>query len=153
MMYYDLPKKKKQIFIVTVIMFTYGFVFYLSKTSFPEFDESTKMFLNQYGLLIIFTSGLLASSGAFWSVKVNHNKNYALEQKSNAERDIEILKSQEEQLTISFNKQIEVQESIIVTANEKLKEVENHPSVIDFSIHISAGLLALGTLMCIVGAG
>lgn len=153
MVYYELPTKKKQAIVTAIVLIGYGAVFYGLKTRFPDVPEDMKLFLSQYGLLVIFVSALLASIGVFWSAKVRHNKDVAESEMRIAETNLAILKSQAEQLQIDLSGPIQENEGKLKIASQRLQEVEDHPSFINWSAGGSIFVLALGTLMCVVGAG
>lgn len=119
----------------------------------PEISDGAKRFLAQFGVMVIFLSGLLANIGIFWAAKVKHNRDFAESEIQQALEYLEVLRDKQVQLNKNFSSQINRNEKRLEVARLRLMEVNEHPKIIDFSGHVSVFVLAAGTLMCVVGAG
>ena len=153
MSYYDLPTKKKQAAVTIGITVVYGVSFYFMKTSFPELTDEIKMYLTQFGLMVIFVSGVLAGISFFWSGKVRHNREFAIKEIEISNENIEILNSMREQLKTDFSSSLNINNKRLMEAQRNLKQANEHPEFIRFSGGLSLVFLGVGTLMCVVGAG
>ncbi|MEC8485251.1 MAG: hypothetical protein VXY99_15645, partial [Pseudomonadota bacterium] len=109
--------------------------------------------LSQAGLGTIFVSGLLASLGYFWASKVQHNKDLAEIEISKYEENLTILRVGLADNPSNLAPAIKHSEEKLYTAKEKLAEAANHPKFLVFSGKFSVAILALGTMLCIVGEG
>jgi hypothetical protein len=151
--YFELPSKKKQLWVSIGTLIVYGIIFVIADTLFPEISPEVKKKLSQGGLFTIFISGLLASQGYFWASKVQHNKDIAELEIEKYKEHLEILISQQNELPGNFSKPIANNKSKLTIAKAKLIEVNEHPTFILFSGKLSVAILALGTLLCIIGEG
>ncbi|MBA6383647.1 hypothetical protein H4J45_09700 [Colwellia sp. BRX10-6] len=153
MSYYDLPTKRKQFGVTLGTLIVYAIIFIITDTLFPEIDADIKKKLSQLGLFTIFISGLLASLGYLWASKVQHNKDIAEIEIAKHEENLEIL-----QVKLSGNPSnlapvIKDNQEKLENAKNKLMEVNKHPDFLLFSGKFSLAVLALGTLLCIIGEG
>lgn len=153
MSYYVLPTKKKQFTVTIGALIVYGAIFFATDTLFPEIDTELKKKLSQLGLGAIFVSGLLASLGYFWASKVQHNKDQAEAEISKYEENLTILRVSLADNPSDLTPAIKSSEEKLEVAKAKLIEALNHPQFLIFSGKFSVGILALGTMLCIVGEG
>lgn len=151
--YYDLPSKRKQIFLTALIVIFCGLALYYTKDWPNELSEETRLFFNKFGLMVVFISAVLVGVNFFWGSKVEHNKNLAEREKQRALGYIEDLISQGDFLGVDFSAPIQRNREILIVAESKLKEVEGYPAFINFCGRFSIMLLAFGSLMCLIGAG
>lgn len=153
MSYHILPKKTKQAVITVLTLIIYSIIFGLLKTTFPDISIELKRYLSQYGLFVIFASALLASISIFWSSKVQHNRDLAESEINSSSENLRVLELQIAQLGIDLSESIKHNEEKRYIANEKLREANAYPEFVRFSGYFSIAVLAVGTLMCVVGAG
>ncbi|PCJ29303.1 MAG: hypothetical protein COA99_19580 [Moraxellaceae bacterium] len=153
MSYNNLPTKKKQLIVTIGTLISYGVIFYGMTTTFDEIDDNTKLFLTQYGMMVIFTSAVLAGIGFTWSEKVHQNRTLAESEIKRTTTTIDILKAQERQLNIDLGIPGKKNYEALSNAKRELEKVNEHPEFVTFSGQLSLFVLGVGSMMCIVGAG
>ena len=153
MTYFKLPSKTRQTVITVVVLASYVSMMWFMPTFFPDLEPDLKKKLSQIGLAVIFTSGLLAGLGFVWGSKARHNLEVAGVERRRLQDTIDILNVQASHLGISFQNQIQNAQRQLSVALQEEKKAKEFPTVLSYSGNLSLFVLAVGTLLCIVGEG
>jgi len=152
-MYYRLPTKNRQALVIAISIIGYVTLLATADFLFPMLSDSTKKKLTQAGLVLLYLASLSAGLAFTWSSKAKSNVKLAASNKALAEKHLDVLRDQAQLLCKGFEKSIEAAENTIKEADSEIAIAEKLPSVYDFSGSISLILVAVGTLLCFIGAG
>ncbi|MGY6272135.1 hypothetical protein ACXIUT_20795 [Achromobacter denitrificans] len=118
-----------------------------------ELTANTKKILNQAGLAVLYIASLSAGYPFVWNAKTRRNKERAEFQMSVSAAQLEILKSNRDFLGKPFDEQIQAADDELAEAQRQLDLAESMPKFYDWAGMTSLCLVAIGTCLCIIGAG
>lgn len=151
--YHEIPTKRKQLTLTVLTLIIYWLILWHGQIVLPELRDDLRLAFARYGIICLFTSGLLAGLSFYWGGKVRYNKELANSEISDCENTLDILRNLHKELGTDFSVQIKKNESRCSLARKRLSEAEKHPSFIEFSGCVSIFVLAVGTFFCFHGVG